>query len=368
MKPNSRIAILALSAGLFAATALVAKEKPQAVAAKPVAVAEAIAPAAPAEPAAKDLAPKPKAVVAEPVIEAGSIAKGEKIVKEFVIRNEGTVALEISEVRPACGCTVADFTKSIAPGASGKVTVTIDTQDFNGPIAKGVTVFTNDTATPQIELTVRAKIEPYVFVKPGYARYITVQGEPKEGTINQTLYAPDGSSFNVVKVESPWPFLVTSFREAKPDERSSDAKGKQWHVEMHLSNDAPVGALSDFVNVTTDHPKQKLVQIPVSGFVRPTIAVTPPSGDFGKVELKEPLKRSINVRNFATEPIKVTSVESSNPNVGVSLDPLQEGREYMVRVTVKPEIGKGPFATKVIIHTDSPKAPALEVPITGTVL
>ncbi|HEX4959900.1 MAG TPA: DUF1573 domain-containing protein, partial [Thermoanaerobaculia bacterium] len=190
---------------------------------------------------------KPKATVAEPIKDVGSIAKGEKATADFVIKNEGDAVLQITNVQPACGCTVAEYDKSIAPGQTGKVHAVVDTSTFNGPIAKGVTVFTNDPAAPQIELTLRAKVDPYINVKPGYARYITVQGEPLEGNIVQTLWATDGSDMEITKADSPYPFLTVTYHEAKPEERNPDVKGKQWKVEMHLSNDARVGALADYV-------------------------------------------------------------------------------------------------------------------------
>jgi hypothetical protein len=312
---------------------------------------------------------KPKAVAVEPVKDVGSVSKGDKIVHDFAIKNEGDADLTITNVQPACGCTVAEFDKVVKPGQTGKVHAVVDTSTFSGAIAKGISVFTNDPAAPQIELTLRAKIEPYISVKPGYARYITVQGEPQEGHIVQSLWAPDGSAWDVTSVDSPYPFLKVTFREARPEERVPDAKGKQWQVDMNLANDAKVGPLSDYVTVHTSHPKQKLVQIPISGFVRPVIAVTPPTADFGTIELKEPLRKALNIRNFATEPIKVTSVDPSLPKgIEAKLEPLQEGREYQVRVILNPEIGKGPFHGKVTIHTDSPKVPTIEVEFKGIVI
>ena len=131
MKRHARIAILALSAALWVTGALYAQNKP-------------------------------KAVIAEPILDVGVVAKGEKVVKEFILKNEGNAPLEITEVRAACGCTVADFTKSIPAGGSGTVKVTVDTSDFNGPISKGVTAYTNDADNPQIELTVRARYAGYI--------------------------------------------------------------------------------------------------------------------------------------------------------------------------------------------------------------
>ncbi|HYU35441.1 MAG TPA: DUF1573 domain-containing protein [Thermoanaerobaculia bacterium] len=311
---------------------------------------------------------KPKAVPVEPIKDAGVVPKGDKVANDFVIRNEGDAPLQITDVRASCGCTVVDFDKVIAPGQTGKVHAEVDTTTFNGPISKGVTVFTNDPEHAQIELTLRANVEPYIQAKPGYARYITVQGEEKTGTISQTIWSPDGTSFDVLKVDSPYPFLTTTYREAKPEERIPDVEGKQWRLEMALSNDAPVGALADYVRITTNHPKQKLVTIPISGFVRPVIAVTPDVADFGEIELKEPLIRELNVRNFATEPIKITSAEGSLPGMKAAVEPLKDGHEYTVRLTLSPQMAKGPFNGKLMLHTDSPKKPVVEVEMHGTVI
>lgn len=311
---------------------------------------------------------KPKATVAEPLKDVGTVSKGDKIVHDFVIKNEGDADLQITNVQPACGCTVAEFDKVIKPGQTGKVHAVVDSSTFSGPISKGVSVFTNDPEHPQIELTIHAKVEPYISIKPGYARYITVQGEPLEGNIAQTLWAPDGTAWDITGVDSPFPFLTVTYREAKPEERLPDAKGKQWKVEMKLSNQAKVGPLSDYVTVHTNHPKQKIVQIPVSGFVRPVVATTPPNADFGKIEIKEPIKKALNIRNFATEPIKVTSVDPTLPKgIETKLETLEEGREYQVRIVLNPDLAKGPFLGKLVIHTDSPKVPTLEVEVKGIV-
>jgi hypothetical protein len=311
----------------------------------------------------------PKAVAVELIKDLGFVPKGEMATHEFQIRNEGNAPLELKQVMSSCGCTVAHFDRVVAPGQTGKVNVTVDTTTFNGPIAKGVTVYLNDPATPTMELTIRAKVEPFIKVKPGYARYITVQGENKEGKIVQTLWTPDKSPMNVVKVESPYPFLTVRFWEAKPEERLKEiADQQQWKIEMHLSNDAPVGALTEALKVYTDHPKQKLVQIPVSGFVRPVVAVTPPVVDMGEVDAKAGVRFSLNVRNFATEPIKVTGVAGDVQGIDAKIEPVQDGREYEVRITFLPEARKGPLNGKLTLTTDSVKVPRIEVQLKGNVI
>ena len=357
MKRHSSPVILALCAILpLAAT----------VAAAAPATAKATSAASAAS--ATSAATHPKAVAVQPIKDVGSVAKGDKVTQDFEIRNDGNAALEITDVKPACGCTVASYDRTILPGKTGKVHVVVDTASFTGPVAKGVTVFTNDAANPQVELTVRAKVEPYIAVKPGFVRYSIVKDEAKEGTIAQTLYTPDGSPMDVVKVESPWPYLAVSFREAQEGERLPDVKVKQWRVETKLSSDAPVGPLAGYVTVHTNHAKQKLVEIPVSGFVRPVLAVTPPRADFGQIDVKEPQRRVLDVKNFATEAIKVIGVDPPGQGIEAKVEPLEEGREYTVRLTLNSGMAKGPFHGKLTIHTDSPKSPVLEVELVGTIL
>jgi hypothetical protein len=312
---------------------------------------------------------KPKAVAVEPIGDVGNVAKGDNATHDFTIKNDGTADLQITNVQPACGCTVARYDKLIAPGKTGSIHVVVDTTTFTGAIAKSVTVYTNDPENPQIQLTVRAKVEPFIAVKPGYARYLVVRGEAQQGNIAQTLWATDGQPFDITSIDSPMPALKATFREATAKERQPDVKGKQWHVEMTLSNDlAPVGALVAYLGIHTTHPKQKLVEIPISGFVRPIIAVTPPEADFGKVDLKEPRRFTFAVKNYATEPINLTSVDAGLKGVGAELKPLESGRNYSLQLTLKPDLGKGPFERKIMLHTDSPKVPVVEVAIKGVVL
>ena len=54
------------------------------------------------------------------IMNFGSIANGEKIQIKFRCLNTGDKPLIITNARPGCGCTVADYTKEpILPGKEG---------------------------------------------------------------------------------------------------------------------------------------------------------------------------------------------------------------------------------------------------------
>jgi Protein of unknown function (DUF1573) len=313
---------------------------------------------------AQTTAPAPKVVVAAPVFDFGRAKTGDQLSHSFSLKNEGTAPLLLREVRSDCACAATSFDETILPGATGAVRVVLDTTNMEGPLARTITVLTNDAATPSLALTVKAEALPILLMRPGYARYLYVQKEVP-GRIVQSLWAGDNQDFNVLSVKSPYPHLVASFREATVEERRAEVKGKQWQVETVLSPDAPVGPLADWVEITTDHPKQKIAKFAVSGFVRPVIAVTPPTADLGPRTLENPSVGSLKVHAFSTGGIPVTSVDTDIKGLELKLETVEAGRIYKVVLTLTKAMPKGDFRGTVRIHTDSPKAPLLEVPVQG---
>jgi hypothetical protein len=76
----------------------------------------------------------------------GSIVMGETIEIQFRCKNTGNKPLILTEVRPTCGCTVADYTKEpIAPGSEGIITAGFDSKKAGhaGEVRKSIMVSTN---------------------------------------------------------------------------------------------------------------------------------------------------------------------------------------------------------------------------------
>jgi len=312
---------------------------------------------------------KPQAVVVEPVKDFEVVAKGEHLKHAFEIRNEGDEVLEITEVRPSCGCTVAKFDQKIAPGKSGFVIADVDTASLDGVIAKSVAVFTNDADNAKLQLTVKADVRPYIAVDPGYARFSYVQGEPT-GTISETIYAPDGSDIEILEVKVPYDHIRVSHRVAGEEERDARGSGKQWKVDIEILPDAPVGPLRDHVEVIVDHPKQKKVLIPISGFVRPRQHVTPQEIDFGQVKSSDlPLVKGFTLTSFTTKGIDPPEVESSIKGLDIQVRKTgTTGHRYQVILQMTRDMPKGEFADVLRIRTSDEKSPVIEVPLRGVVL
>lgn len=88
----------------------------------------------------------------------GKIAKGKPVSFDFTFSNVGDAPIVLSDVKPTCGCSVAEFTKTpIKPGDSGVIKVIFNAA-ASGPFTKSFIVRSN-TKTPVKNLTIKGIVE-----------------------------------------------------------------------------------------------------------------------------------------------------------------------------------------------------------------
>ena len=87
----------------------------------------------------------------------GKIPQGKPVTHVFTFENVGTEPIIISEVKPSCGCSVAEFTKTpVKPGEKGKISVTYNAAAKH-PFTKNFTVRSN-TKTPVKTLYIKGEV------------------------------------------------------------------------------------------------------------------------------------------------------------------------------------------------------------------
>ena len=83
----------------------------------------------------------------------GTIAEGQKVEVSFRFRNTGITPLVITQVRPSCGCTIAEQPKEpIAPGAEGHITATFNSEGHPGVNTKSLFVTANTKGSQNYSL------------------------------------------------------------------------------------------------------------------------------------------------------------------------------------------------------------------------
>ncbi|MCJ7440882.1 MAG: DUF1573 domain-containing protein [Thermoanaerobaculaceae bacterium] len=338
------------------------------------AMAQQPAPAAaqqPQPPAAAEKAPEgPQPVIdmVEKIKDFGTVAKGDKIRATFDVRNTGKAPLEITQVRPTCGCTVASFDRTIPPGGTGKIAAEVDTTGFSGPISKAVLVFSNDPATPQVNLVIKADVRAFIEVLPRPLIIFrnVLQGEPASERL--VLLSADGSDFKVESAEASGGTYQLAYKELGEKERVPDRKGSQWELTVTVPANAPEGMLNQKIVVKTTAAKAPEVTINVTGAVRPVVQVIPPQVNFGTVAGDALVGQNfLVVNNRQGVELQLSEVKVDNPNFATEVIPLQAGQRYQVAVSMKAGVPKGAQKATVKISTSDPLRKLIEVPIQAVV-
>lgn len=327
------------------------------------------------KPAAAASGKAPRLTIVEPVRDFGTVAKGEKLNWSFVIKNTGDADLEIIAARPGCGCTVADFDKIIKPGQTGKVSAAVDTTSFAGPIAKPVTIETNDPTTPTAQLTIHAVVKPFVEAHPaGFVRFNLLQGEKETQSV--TLYSEEEEPFQIVKVEAPQEWIKVTTSPITDQNQLAPGVGRAGQTQYKLDftvggNDTKLGPIAEKVHIVTNSKHQPDYWISVTGVVRPTFRVEPSAVNFGEVAPSDlAATRTIRFRsnNLKTpDTFVVARAESSLPKVTTAVKPTENKGEYELTLQVAKDATPGDLDGTVKVFTSDKINPTVTIPVKGTI-
>jgi hypothetical protein len=308
---------------------------------------------------------KPKLAVEESRHETGEIARDQVVEHTFKLRNSGDAPLLFLKIIQPPNLEIVNRPTELAPGAAGELKVRVPLlHDKAVALLKQIELQTNDPENPSFMLELRIRSTEYVVAKPGYARWISVQFE-KPGTISQNLTARDGTDFEVQRTTAPPAGVTSAFSVAKQE----PGKAREWKLDLTLAEDAPIGPILGTMLVYVNHPKQSIVPIPLSGFMRPMIAVTPPAVNIGTVKLVKKETQTISVKSFTTQAVLITKIEHDMSGIpAATFELLPDRREYMVRLEFDPATApKGAFQGTLKVFTDNAKTPVVLVPVSGTI-
>jgi len=338
--------------------------------------AEAPAPkpaAAPMTSAAAPAGPPGKAEVPETEFDAGDVERGTPATHTFVIKNVGEHPLTV-DAHPGCGCTVVDYDKVIKPGGTGKVSASINTVTFKGPISKAVDLAFNDPALPTVKLHLSANVTVPLDVLPSEnvifsGRYDALKAQ------ELTLVASDGKPFDILSAKAADPTFsvkVAATPESSgppPSPKPSTVGSGSSRYKLIITPPAQpkVGRVVTQVDVVSTHPKVPSLAIKISGNVTGDISFAPQTVMLmgGASATAEQKQAKVTVAKPAGDALEILGVTASNPGLKPSFRMTKEGRE--AEITVKYD---GPALTSalnatVIVKTNDARQSAVEIPVWG---
>jgi hypothetical protein len=327
-----------------------------AVAVLGVGLAALLTPARAAEPVAVPAGPHPVIEVRETTQDGGAVEEGTVVRYRFTVENQGDADLQVTQVRPSCGCTAPHWEKLIKPHGKGMIEAEFNSSHFHGPITKHLTVFSNDPQRPQLELTITARVNPLVQVTPSSTAMLSVADKPV--TYEFTLERSGGHPMKIVKIIPNAPYLTA---EATP------LRGEgRYKLTVTATTDAPFGRTTVPLVVQTDLEKAGMLTLVLT--VDRGIVTTPPVLFYGQLPTKMtgPMLAAVTVSRSMGS-FHVTSATVDDPKLAVRLDTVRDGGEYRVTVTYSGGWEPGLVHKTLTINTDDAKQPAFQIPIQGFV-
>jgi hypothetical protein len=150
-----------------------------------------------------------------PVLEA------ETIVHDFIIENTGTAILEIRRIKTGCGCITSNYTPQLAPGATGSVSISVDTAGYGGrEMKQTILLETNDPEQPQATLKLRCRVQRFAEIMP---RHILLKGTSGETICARVRVTPTAAyPFRITGIKTDRPGNIRVEVEEAPDGKRGD--------------------------------------------------------------------------------------------------------------------------------------------------
>jgi hypothetical protein len=270
--------------------------------------------------------------------------EGGKVTGKFVFTNVGNEPLQLTNVRPGCGCTAANYTKDpIAPGEKGYIEATYNPYNRPGAFNKNIRVTTNeprflenDKATPHM-IFIKGEVikrPPTEFEVAGYknGNGMTRIKEPNvthnmmnTETVLDTFYVRNFWNKPVsIQFEKPNNYVTEVYRnfgaELLPGQEGffvlkfdAGKYGKFGQVKETISfqtNDSieTIKRVNYSLNIKEDFSKmtpKQLKNAPVSNVSATTV-------NFGDMQKNTNKTETITLTNTGKSPLLIRNLSSSN--------------------------------------------------------
>lgn len=304
----------------------------------------------------------PKLVVSNTRLDLGEITAGETAAVEFSLANRGDETLQIREVKVGCGCTTVSYPATLAPGAMGVLKATLAAATgWKGPVAKQITVLSNDPDQPAALLQLTATIRPLFRITPESP--LAVRYQPGD-VIRQvfTITSTTEQSIGITGIAARQPGIEARILPAE----SGDGPGVS-RVEVTVRPPENAGGVFSYVVLQTAHPRLPTINLVVNGVREGGITVSPAVlylPGLGAAPAAGPPRVVTLLKRGAA--FQVREVRTDTPALQAELRP-GDGTFYEIAVRYLGGLAKGKHAGKIFVTTDDPASPRIEIPYEATV-
>src|SRR5437899_1894842 len=268
---------------------------------------------------------EPRIDFASTVFNFGRSKPGDVIKHDYIFTNSGAAMLEITDVKPGCGCTTAGtWDRFVEPGKTGSIPLQFNPGAFNGPVAKSAIVSCNDPSHTNIVLQLSGTIWRPIEVVPASA----VFSFSSEGQKNETRVLRIFNHLEAPLTLSDLQCTNSSFR-AK---LQTVELGKEF--ELRITAVPPFTTSSVFGSITlkTSSPDAPLIAASAYAMLQPAVMVTPEQISLPPGPLASGTSSVTTIRNNGTNVLQLTEARVDVPGVEIRIQESEPGRLFTLTV------------------------------------
>jgi hypothetical protein len=340
---------------------------------------------------------QPKLEFDQTTYDFGTVQETEgKITGRFTFTNTGTEDLMLTAVRPGCGCTAANYTKTaVKPGEKGFIDATYDPYNRPGSFNKNIRVTSNAPEQSEQVIYIKGNVvkrPPTEFEKHGYQSGLGMARLKNNSARVQLLNSE--KHLDTVRVRNFWNKPVNFKVEMLPYVREvSRSFGEELQpategvivLEYDAAKRAAVGTYQDKVGISTSDSLEQTkyfeynvkITEDFSGLTKNQIKKSPAIVwdtlaviDFEKMNRNQKVERDFTFTNSGKGDLLVRQIQISGMSVAYTIDKevLKPGEMATIHLTLTNNGRKGKQNGSLDIITNDHKKPMISVKMTADYL
>jgi hypothetical protein len=288
----------------------------------------------------------------------GRVKASDLLRHEFIVTNTGSEVLEVSQVEPACDCTVAgDWDHRIPPGGKGRIPIEFHPARFNGPVTKAITVTCNDAAEPVHSLQIRADAWQPVEVHPEFVHFTPVGDEA-------------GHEVKIVRIVSKLgePLMLEQPQSSNPAfavETKVIRAGREFELRVKYVGGAGSSNPRGAITIKTSSADVPLIKIGTGANVQEAFTLMPPRITLPSGPLKPGYQHVQMIRNNTGTPIQLRDASLNAEGASVRIAETQPGKMFALYLNFPKDYQlHGDGAVQLTVRTSHPRHGVITAAIT----
>lgn len=257
---------------------------------------------------------------------------------------------------------MARYDRVIPPGGEGQIDAVVETDKYQGSIAKGLKVRTNDPVNPVVSLQIKATVRSWIDVVPNWNAVFQVElGKGGEHELFLRVKDPE-TKVDIIGALSDNQHVDPKIQKLRGDDPNS-AQG-DYRVLLAIDPAAPIGPITGKITISTTLQQQRRIRIPIAGKVLGPINFFPARLVMFADQSGRPARLGGTIvlqSRPGVAPFELVSYEADDDRV--QIEPLSEGATtiHRVGVTWTAPADKGIHDGIVRLRTDHATMPEIRI-------